>query len=173
MSSGFFTILSEKCSVALWNLKRSCKSCWIQIHFILWRKNATCCIRRLNEMTWKKQRRRYFWHLEGGRLRAKMWAYKIIVTRRVKYFVFDVQVECQYLVFIIQIQFQNLWLLCIWRHHSYIFLLLTYLHVVGNPRMHWKELIENINSEKEFIKAIKNKYFSSQICFMYFLCVSE
>lgn len=41
--------------------------------------------------------------IEGGILRAKIWAYKIIVTRRVKYFVFDVQVECQYSVFIIQI----------------------------------------------------------------------
>ncbi len=120
MSSGFFTILSEKCSVALWNLKRACKSCWIQIHFILWRKNATCSIRRLNEITWKKQWLRCFWHLEEGRLRAKSWAYKIIVTRRVKHFVFYAQVECQYSLFIIQIQFQNLWLVCILRHHSYI-----------------------------------------------------
>ncbi len=33
--------------------------------------------------------------------------------------------------------------------------------------MHWKELSENINSEKEFIKVIKNKYFYPQIC----LCI--
>ncbi len=166
--------------MALWNLKRACKSCWIQIHFILWRKNATCCIRRLNEITWKKQQRRCFWHLEGGRLRAKMWAYKIIVTRRVKHFVFDVQLECQYAVFIIQIQFQNLRLLCIWRHHSYIsrhemlvclviylFCLLAYLHGVGNPRMHWKELSENINSEKAREKQFKISIFPHNMFYVF------